>query len=150
MTWQIPWHSPAGGSQLDLKRFCYMVWLREQTQLPPQNVSPVHLWVWPAAREMSRRAQKLRCHHKPNHTLWKTQSDTLTSHCPSFRRLIRMPTQQWPGMFVRMLLHSQQKTYLSEYLVSRGTLWKSQVLKIRNNKHTTVSPVGSSNVIALG
>lgn len=84
VTWQIPWHSPAGGTQLDLKRFCYMVCQSEQTQFPAQNVcSFIYKSIllrgrWIVKDENSPAVLK----HK--HKARRTQWDTMVSHSTSF------------------------------------------------------------------
>lgn len=91
VTWQIPWHSPAGGTQLDLKRFCYMVCQTEQTQFPAQNVcSFIYKSIllggrWIVKDENSPAVFKYK--HKPKTTQWDTMVSHSVSHSTSFYSL---------------------------------------------------------------
>lgn len=117
VTWQIPWHSPAGGTQLDLKRFCYMVCQSEQTQFPAQNVcSFIYKSIllggrWIVKDENSPAVFKYK--HTPKRTQWDTMVSRGVSHSTSFYRLTVVSCDTWWSI----TLYSLNQTYTAiEYL----------------------------------
>ncbi len=117
VTWQIPWHSPAGGTQLDLNRFCYMVCQSEQTQFPAQNVcSFIYKSIllrgrWIVKDENS--PAVLKCKHKTRRTQW----DTIVSHSTSFY-----------GLAVVILIHADPQLWT---LYVSLILWKSWMCTVK-------------------